>query len=151
MRHGNHRSKLNRTSEHRAALMRNLAVALITHERIRTTDAKAKQLRPFVEHLVTLGRDGTLHHRRLAFSELGKKEAVHKLFTVLGPRFAQRPGGYTRVVKADIREGDGAPMSFIEFVERTQKEKAEDKPKKGFRDRMRDRIRSAQKARQQVR
>ena len=147
MRHRKHRSKLNRTSEHRLALMRNLAAALIEHERIRTTDAKAKQLRPFVERLVTKGREGTLHARRLAFSALGRKETVHKLFTVLGPRFSDRPGGYTRVVKADVRYGDAAPMSFIEFVERTPKAVKEEKAKPGFTERLRRRAREAQAAR----
>lgn len=146
MRHRKYRSKLNRTTEHRKALMRNLAVALIEHERIRTTDAKAKQLRPFVERLVTLGRQGTLAARRLAFSELGKKRAVHKLFTVLGPRFRDRPGGYTRVVKAERRMGDGAQMAYIEFVERTPPEPEEKKPK-DMRQRLRERIREAQRAR----
>ena len=129
MRHQKHRSKLNRTSEHRLALMRNLAAALIDHERIQTTVAKAKQLRSFVEPLVTLGRAGTLHARRLAFSYLPKKDAVHKLFTVLGPRFAERNGGYTRVIKSDLRAGDAAQMAIIEFIDRTPEEPKEKKPK----------------------
>ena len=150
MRHRKYRSKLNRTTEHRKALMRNLAAALIERERIHTTDAKAKQVRPFVERLVTLGRRGTLAARRLAFSKLGKKQAVHKLFTVLGPRFGERPGGYTRIVKADRRAGDGAPMAYIEFVERTVVESKEKKPK-DFRQRMRERVRDAQRARSRQR
>jgi len=146
MRHRKYQSKLNRTTEHRKALMRNLAVALIEHERIHTTGAKAKQLRPFVERLVTLGRNGSLAARRLAFSRLQKKRAVHKLFEVLGPRFAERPGGYTRIVKAERRMGDSAPMAYIEFVERAVVEPKE-KPKKDFRQRMRERMREAQRAR----
>jgi len=147
MRHRNHRSKLNRTTEHRTALLRNLACALIDHERIHTTDAKAKQLRSFVEPLVTLAREGTLAARRRAFSKLGKKEAVHKLFTVLGPRFAQRPGGYTRAVKGDLRAGDGAQMAYIEFIERTPVQPKEKKPK-DIKARLRARLREAQRARQ---
>jgi large subunit ribosomal protein L17 len=146
MRHRNHRSKLNRTTEHRLALLRNLACALIARERIRTTDAKAKQLRSFVEPLVTLGKDGTLAARRAAFSRLGKKDAVHKLFTVLGPRFAERPGGYTRAVKADLRAGDGAQMAYIEFIERTPVQPKEKKPK-DLKARLRERMREAQRAR----
>jgi large subunit ribosomal protein L17 len=133
MRHRKIRSKLNRTTEHRTALLRNLAKALVREERIHTTDAKAKQLRSFVEHLVTLGKDGSLHARRLAFSELPDKKAVHKVFTEIAPRFKERAGGYTRVVKDAPRAGDGALMSFIEFVEREEKEV---KPKKKKRERV---------------
>ncbi|MCX8037736.1 MAG: 50S ribosomal protein L17 [Candidatus Sumerlaeia bacterium] len=146
MRHRNIRSRLNRTSEHRLALMRNLAEALIERERIHTTAAKAKQLRAFVEPLITLGREGTLAARRQAFSRLGKKKAVHKLFTVLGPRFKERNGGYTRVVKAGVRAGDGAQMAYIEFVERTVVEPKE-KKSKDARQRMRERLRELQRAR----
>lgn len=146
MRHRKYRSKLNRTTEHRRALLRNLAAALIEHERIHTTGVKAKQLRPYVERLVTLGRNGTLAARRLAFRKLGKKQPVHKLFEVLGPRFAERPGGYTRIVKAERRMGDGAPMAYIEFIERSVVEPKE-KPKKDLRQRMRERMREAQRAR----
>jgi large subunit ribosomal protein L17 len=146
MRHRKIRSKLNRTSEHRTALLRNLAVALIERERIHTTDAKAKQLRPVVERLVTLGRTGTLAARRLAFSKLGKKKAVHKIFTILGPRFKERAGGYTRIVKADRRAGDGAQMAYIEFIERTPIQPKEKKPK-DIRQRMRERMREMQRAR----
>lgn len=127
MRHRRHRSRLNRTTEHRTALMRNLAAALIEHEVIKTTEPKAKQLRQYVERVITISRDGhaanddkgvTLAKRRLAFSYLNDKEAVKKLFNDLAPRFSQRPGGYTRIVKAGFRAGDGAPMAFIEFVDR---------------------------------
>jgi large subunit ribosomal protein L17 len=129
MRHRKIRSKLNRTTEHRKALMRNLAIALIREERIHTTDAKAKQLRPFVERLITLGKDGSLHARRQAFGELNDKRAVHRLFTEVAPRFMERNGGYTRIVKDAPRQGDGALMSFIELVEREEKE-VKPKPKK---------------------
>jgi len=147
MRHRKHRSKLNRTSEHRLALLRNLGATLIERERIHTTDAKAKQLRPFVERLVTLAKRGTLAARRLAFSLLPKKEVVHKLFTVLGPRFAERAGGYIRTVKADIRAGDGAQMAYIEFIERTPVQPKE-KKHKDMRQRLRERMREMQRARQ---
>lgn len=117
MRHRNTRSRLGRTTEHRAALMRNLANALLEHERIETTQAKAVQLRSFVEPLITLAKAGDLHSRRQAFSHLQQKEVVHKLFEEIGPRMGQRPGGYTRVVKAGVRQGDGAPMAIIELVD----------------------------------
>jgi large subunit ribosomal protein L17 len=117
MRHRKHKSKLNRTSEHRLALMRNLAVSLVREERIRTTQVKAMQLRGFVEPLVTLAKNGTLHDRRSAFARLGKKEAVHKLFEEIGPRVGERPGGYVRVVKDGPRAGDGALMAYVEFVD----------------------------------
>jgi large subunit ribosomal protein L17 len=146
MRHRKHHSKLNRTSEHRAALLRNLAVALIERERIHTTDAKAKQVRPMVERLVTLGKEGTLAARRQAFRRLGKKEAVHKVFTILGPRFQEREGGYTRIVKADLRAGDGAQMAYVEFIERTAVQPKEKKPK-NLQQRLRERMREAQRAR----
>jgi large subunit ribosomal protein L17 len=117
MRHRKHKSKLNRTSEHRLAMMRNLAVSLVREERIRTTQVKAMQLRGFVEPLVTLARSGTLHDRRSAFARLGKKEAVHKLFEEIGPRVGERPGGYLRIVKDGPRAGDGALMAYVEFVD----------------------------------
>lgn len=127
MRHRRHRSRLNRTTEHRSALMRNLAVALISHEVIKTTEVKAKQLRQFVERLVTIAKDGikaadpagvTLAKRRLAFSYLQDKEAVKRLFETVAPRCLERAGGYTRLVKCGRRMGDGAPMAYIEFVDR---------------------------------
>ncbi|MCX6999096.1 MAG: 50S ribosomal protein L17 [Candidatus Sumerlaeota bacterium] len=130
MRHRKVKSKLNRTTEHRLALMRNLAAALIRNERILTTEAKAKNLRPFVERLITLGKRGDLAARRLVFSRLGKKEAVHKLFTEIAPRFTNRPGGYTRIVKGHFRAGDSAPMAFIEFVEMPEKEMVKKKKPK---------------------
>jgi len=98
--------------------MRNLACALIEHEKIHTTDAKAKAVRPVVERMITLAKDGTLAARRQAFASLGKKEAVHRLFTEIGPRFTDRPGGFTRIIKDGQRHGDGAPMAYIEFIDR---------------------------------
>ncbi len=129
MRHLNHRSRLNRPTGPRRALLRALAVALITQERIRTTEAKAKVLRPAIEKLVTLGKKGDVAHRRQAFATLQKKHAVHKLFVDLGPRFAERPGGYTRIIRTGQRAGDGAWMAYIEFVDFVFKPK-EKKPKK---------------------
>lgn len=125
MRHRKAKSKLNRTSEHRLALMRNLASSLVREERIRTTQVKAMQLRGFVEPLVTLAKSGSLHDRRQAFARLGKKEAVHKLFEEIGPRVGDRPGGYLRVVKDGPRAGDGALMAYIEFVDAAPAKAAE--------------------------
>lgn len=101
--------------------MKNLAVALVDKERIHTTEAKASQLREFVEPLVTRAKEGDLHSRRLVFSRLGQKEAVHKLFTEIAPRVATRAGGYLRITKDARREGDGAPMAYIEFVDAAPK------------------------------
>ena len=122
MRHRKLRTKLNRTSEHHLALMRSLSKALITHDRIQTTETKAKQLRRFVEPLVTLARRGDLHSRRMAFARLGgnDKHSVHRLFEEIGPRVGDRPGGYTRVIKDGPRAGDGAMMAYIEFVDRPE-------------------------------
>ena len=117
MRHRVAHRKLGRTSEHRLALLRNMAASLITHERIRTTVAKAKELRPFVEKLVTLGKQDSLHARRRALSVLSSKTVVRRLFSDVSPRFSERPGGYTRILKLGPRQGDGAPMAFIEFVD----------------------------------
>ncbi len=130
MRHRKIRSKLNRTTGHRKALMRNLATALIKEERIHTTEAKARNLRPFVEKLITLGKRGDLAARRLAFSRLGKKEAVHKLFEEIAPRFSERPGGYTRIIKDNFRAGDSAPMAYIELVEHVEKKMVKKKKAK---------------------
>lgn len=119
MRHRMRGRKLNRTSSHRKAMFSNMAMALIEHEQIRTTLPKAKDLRPIVERLVTLGKRGTLHARRQALARLGGDTALaNKLFTVLGERYASRPGGYTRIVRAGFRYGDSAPMAIIEFVDR---------------------------------
>ncbi len=128
MRHGLSGRKLNRTSSHRKAMFANMAVALITHEQIRTTLPKAKELRPFVEKLVTLGKRGGLHAWRRALSTLSDGKVVDKLFTTLAERYAKRAGGYTRVLKAGYRYGDCAPMAYIEFVDRDPEAKgAEDK------------------------
>ena len=117
MRHRVAHRKLSRTSEHRLSLLRNLAASLIKHERVRTTVAKAKELRPFVEKLVTLGKRDSLHARRQALSILPQKDVVRRLFGEISPRFSERPGGYTRILKLGPRSGDGAPMAFIEFVD----------------------------------
>jgi large subunit ribosomal protein L17 len=124
MRHRKHHTKLSRKSGPRRQLIRNLSAALITHERIHTTETKAKALRPIVERLVTLGKKGSMHHRRQAFAALQKKTAVHKLFTEIAPRFTERPGGYTRIIRDGQRAGDGAWMAYIEFVERGEEAKA---------------------------
>ena len=118
MRHRVGGRKLQRTSAHRAALFRNMSAALIKHEQITTTLAKAKELRPYVEKLVTLAKKGGLSNRRLAHARLLDDAQLVKLFHVLGPRYASRNGGYTRVVKAGIRASDASPMAIIEFVER---------------------------------
>jgi large subunit ribosomal protein L17 len=118
MRHGKVHRKLNRTAEHRRAMFANMAAALIKHEQIVTTLPKAKDLRPIVEKLVTLGKRGGLHARRQAISELRDIAMVRKLFDVLGPRYKERQGGYTRVLKAGFRYGDSAPVAVIEFVDR---------------------------------
>ena len=125
MRHrvaGNH---LGRTSSHRKAMTRNMAVSLIQHERVITTIQKAKVVKPFVEKLITLGKEESVHRRRLAFAELRDKEAVKKLFATLGPRFVKRPGGYCRILRlAKPRLGDNGQRAILELVERTPKEEA---------------------------
>jgi large subunit ribosomal protein L17 len=118
MRHGNAHRKLNRTAEHRRAMFANMAAALIKHEQITTTLPKAKDLRPIVEKLVTLGKRGGLHARRQAIAEIRDATIVKKLFDVIGPRYQSRNGGYTRVLKAGYRYGDSAPVAVIEFVDR---------------------------------
>lgn len=118
MRHGFAHRKLNRTAEHRRAMFANMAAALIKHEQITTTLPKAKDLRPIVEKLVTLGKRGGLHARRQAISQIRDVAMVKKLFDVLGPRYKARNGGYTRVMKAGFRFGDAAPLAVIEFVDR---------------------------------
>jgi large subunit ribosomal protein L17 len=118
MRHRVGGRKLQRTSSHRAALFRNMAAALIKHEQITTTTAKAKELRPYVEKLVTLAKRGGLSNRRLAQSKLMDDAQLTKLFDVIGPRYADRNGGYTRIIKAGIRTSDAAPIAVIEFVDR---------------------------------
>ena len=126
MRHGYGGRKLQRTSAHRTALFRNMSAALITHEQITTTLAKAKELRPYVEKLITLTKKGGLSNRRLAHARLMDDAQLVKLFDVLGPRYAARNGGYTRVVKAGIRASDASPMAIIEFVERDVAAKGQD-------------------------
>jgi len=126
MRHRVAGYKLGRTTSHRTAMMRNMAASLIEHERIITTLAKAKAIKPFVEKLVTLAKEPSLHHRRLAFSRVRDKEAVQKLFDVLGPRFLDRPGGYCRILKlSKPRLGDGGERAVLEFVERSAIEEEE--------------------------
>ena len=120
MRHRNSGRKLNRTSQHRQMLFRNMAQALIKHEQIVTTLPKAKELRPVVERLITLGKRGDLHARRLAHARLRDDGMTRKLFEVLGPRYQERNGGYTRVMKAGFRYGDSAPMAVIELVDRDE-------------------------------
>jgi large subunit ribosomal protein L17 len=118
MRHGNGPRKLNRTAEHRKAMFANMACSLIEHEQIKTTLPKAKELKSYVEKLITLGKRGDLHARRLAASQIGQEPAVKKLFDTLGARYKDRQGGYTRVLKAGFRYGDMAPMAIIELVDR---------------------------------
>jgi len=118
MRHGAGYRKLNRTHEHRKAMFANMAGSLIEHEQIKTTLPKAKELKRIIDKLITLGKRGDLHARRLAMSQLRDEGMVKKLFAVLGPRYQERQGGYTRVLKAGFRYGDNAPMAVIEFVDR---------------------------------
>ena len=118
MRHRNAGRKLNRTATHRSALFASLAVALFKHEQIATTLPKAKELRRVADRLITLAKRGDLHARRLAYSRIRDEAIVAKLFETLGPRYADRPGGYTRVMKAGFRYGDSAPMAVIELVDR---------------------------------
>jgi len=128
MRHRNAGRKLNITSSHRIAMFANMMAALIKHEQIKTTLPKAKTIRPVMEKLVTLSRRGPkdLHARRLAMSQIRDEDQVRKLFDVIGPRYATRPGGYTRVLKAGFRHGDNAPMAFIEFIDRDEDAKGLD-------------------------
>ena len=126
MRHGKAHRKLGRTTAHRTAMFANMAASLIKHEQITTTLPKAKELRPFVEKLVTLGKKGDLASRRLAISRIRDVEQVGKLFDTLAPRYAERNGGNIRVLKAGFRHGDNAPMAVIEFVDRDVSEKGKD-------------------------
>jgi large subunit ribosomal protein L17 len=118
MRHRHGLRKLNRTSSHRLAMLRNMCNSLIAHEAIKTTLPKAKELRRVVEPLITLAKEATVANRRLAFDRLRDRDNVVKLFDVLGPRFKARPGGYTRILKMGFRVGDNAPMAFVELVDR---------------------------------
>ena len=126
MRHAKAGRKLNRTASHRKAMLGNMAVALIKHEQIVTTLPKAKELRPFVEKLVTLGKKGDLSARRRAYAQLPDEKWAAKLFDTLAERYADRQGGYTRVMKAGFRFGDSAPMAVIEFVDRDSEAKGQD-------------------------
>ena len=130
MRHLNQGRKLNRTSSHRKALFRNLVLSLIEHERIKTTDAKAKELRRYADRMVTLGKRGDIPARRLAFAFMQSRDAVKKLFDEIAPRFKDRAGGYTRVVKFGVRRGDAAPLSIIEFTGTVEKAATKKPPKK---------------------
>ena len=118
MRHRKSGRHLNRTSSHRRAMFRNMTSSLVKHELIKTTLAKAKELRRYAEPLITLSKEDSVAHRRLAFDRLRNKESVGKLFTVLGPRYKERPGGYLRVLKCGFRRGDNAPMAIVELVDR---------------------------------
>jgi large subunit ribosomal protein L17 len=144
MRHLNQGRKLNRTSAHRKALLRNLVLALVKHERIKTTDAKAKELRRYADRMVTLGKRGDLAARRLAFAFMQSRDAVKRLFDEIAPRFKNRNGGYTRVVKFGFRRGDAAPLSIVEFSDHSALA-ANRKPRKK-RTRREDETRSARHA-----
>ena len=120
MRHRLGLRKLNRTSAHRLAMLRNMAVSVLRHETIKTTLPKAKELRRVVEPLITLAKEPTLANKRLAFDRLRNRDNVVKLFNVLGPRFQTRPGGYTRILKMGFRVGDNAPMAYVELVDRAE-------------------------------
>jgi large subunit ribosomal protein L17 len=126
MYHGRAKRRFNRTAEHRKAMFANLSQALIKHEQIVTTLPKAKDLRPVVEKLVTLGKRGDLHARRQAIAQIKDVDLVRKLFDVLGPRYKTRQGGYTRVLKAGFRQGDNAALAVIEFVDRDEDAKGKD-------------------------
>ena len=120
MRHGHGLRKLNRTTSHRLAMLRNMMNSLIAHEAIKTTVPKAKELRRVVEPMITLAKEATVANRRLAFDRLRDRDSVTKLFDVLGPRFKARPGGYTRILKMGFRVGDNAPMALVELVDRDE-------------------------------
>lgn len=120
MRHRNGLRKLNRTSSHRLAMLRNMTVSLLRHEAIKTTLPKAKELRRVVEPMITLGKNPTLANKRLAFDRLRDREIVVKLFAEIGPRYATRPGGYLRILKCGFRVGDNAPMAFVELLDRPE-------------------------------
>ncbi len=120
MRHGHGLRKLNRTSSHRLAMLRNMTNSLLRHEAIKTTLPKAKELRRVIEPLITLGREPTVANKRLAFNRLRDREMVVKLFAEIGPRYKARNGGYTRILKMGFRVGDNAPMAFMELVDRPQ-------------------------------
>ncbi len=126
MRHGNAHRKLGRTTSHRLAMFRNMAASLVKHEQITTTLPKAREIRPYVEKLVTLAKHGGLSNRRLAHARLGDDVQLIKLFDVIAARYADRPGGYIRIVKAGIRRSDATPMAIVEFVDRDTSAKGQD-------------------------
>ena len=128
MRHRHGLRKLNRTSSHRLAMLRNMTVSLLRHEAIKTTLPKAKELRKVVEPIITLGKSDTLANKRLAFSRLRDREIVQKLFAEIGPRYNARPGGYIRILKMGFRVGDNAPMAYVELVDRPEVSAAEEAP-----------------------
>ena len=130
MRHLKSGRKLNRTSAHRKALFRNLVTSLLDHEQVKTTDAKAKELRRVADRMITLGKRGGLHARRQAAAYVRRRSVVTKLFTEVAERFRDRPGGYTRIVKIGSRHGDAAPMSIIELTDRGEQAKAEAEKKR---------------------
>lgn len=137
MRHLKSGRKLNRSSAHRRALFRNMVTSLLDHEQVRTTDAKAKELRPYAERMITLGKRGTLHARRQALAFIRSETVVKKLFDDVAPRFRERAGGYTRIVKLGMRRGDAAAMSLIELVDRGEEVKGEAQKKRERRARTR--------------
>ena len=126
MRHRHSGRQLNRNSSHRKAMFRNMAVSLVEHELIKTTVPKAKELRGYAEPLITLAKNDSVANRRLAFDRTRSKEAVGKLFDELGPRYAERPGGYIRILKCGFRTGDKAPMAYVELVDRPEPEEVEE-------------------------
>jgi large subunit ribosomal protein L17 len=128
MRHRHGLRKLNRTSSHRLAMLRNMTVSLLRHEAIKTTLPKAKELRRVVEPIITLGKSDTLANKRLAFARLRDREIVQKLFAEIGPRYNARPGGYIRILKMGFRVGDNAPMAFVELVDRPEVSNADEAP-----------------------
>src|SRR5208337_1135116 len=130
MRHGNYGGKLGRTSAHRSALFRNMVTSLLEHERIETTDAKAKEVRRIAERMITLGKRGDLHARRHALRVIRSRDVAAKVFGDLAERFRERPGGYTRIVKHRVRIGDAAPLSILELVEGAAPEKPQRKSAK---------------------
>jgi large subunit ribosomal protein L17 len=117
MRHAKKGRKLGTDASHTTAILRGLARAILVNERIKTTETRAKEVRPLVEKIITWGKKGDVHSRRLALAELGDRELVHKIFADIAPRFAERPGGYTRIMKLGPRKGDAAPMVIIELVD----------------------------------
>jgi large subunit ribosomal protein L17 len=126
MRHGNAHRKLGRTSSHRLAMFRNMSASLIKHEQIKTTLPKAREIRPYMEKLITLAKHGGLSNRRLAHARLGDDVQLIKLFDILAARYADRPGGYVRIVKCGLRRSDATPMAIVEFVDRDTSAKGQD-------------------------